>query len=89
VPVKGYGVKMVGMAEVGVPISQDGVAIHPDCWYVCLCYLQFAPENPEDGEQRYNIQVSPRGHPHMTTQTGGGETQPEHSITLCYSTGLC
>ena len=24
--------------------------VHPDCWCVCLCYLHFAPENPEDGE---------------------------------------
>jgi len=37
-----------GMAEMGAPISLDGVAVH--CWYVCLCYLHFAPENPEDGE---------------------------------------
>ena len=44
------GVKMVGMAEVGTPISLDGVAVHPDCWGVCLCYLHSAPENPEDGE---------------------------------------
>ena len=41
---------MVGMAEVGAPISLDGVAVHPDCWCICLCYLHFAPENPEDGE---------------------------------------
>jgi len=26
------------------------VAVHPDCWCVCLRYLHFAPENPEDGE---------------------------------------
>ena len=44
------GVKMVGMVEVGAPISLDGVAVHPDCWCICLCYLHFAPENPEDGE---------------------------------------
>ena len=28
---------MVGMAEVGVPNSQDGVAVHPDSWCVRLC----------------------------------------------------
>jgi len=61
------------MAEVVAPISQDGVAIHLDCWCVCVCYLHFAPENPEDGEQRYDIWVSPRGCPHMPMQTGGGE----------------
>ena len=55
------GVKMVGMAEMagplvpegtlGIPpISLDWVAVHPDCWCVCLCYLHFAPDNPEDGE---------------------------------------
>jgi len=38
------------MAEVVAPISLDGVAVHPDCWCICLCYLHFAPENPEDGE---------------------------------------
>jgi len=72
---------MVGMAEVGAPISLDGVVVHPDCWCVYLCYLHFAPENPEDGE--HDIWVSPRGHPHMPTQTGSGETEPEHSTTLC------
>jgi len=41
---------MVGMAEVGAPISLDGVAVHPECWCISLCYLHFAPENPEDGE---------------------------------------
>jgi len=39
---------MVGMAEMGAPISLDVVAVLLDCW--CLCYLHFAPENPEDGE---------------------------------------
>jgi len=41
---------MVGMAEVVAPISLDGVAVHPDCWCICLCYLHFAPENSEDGK---------------------------------------
>jgi len=54
---------MVGMAEIEAPISQDGVAVHLDCWCVCLCYLHFAPEYPEDGEQRYYIWVSPVGAP--------------------------
>jgi len=27
------------MAEMGAPISLDGVAVHLDCWCVCLCYL--------------------------------------------------
>jgi len=43
------GVKMVVMVEVGSPINLDGVAVHPDCWCICLCYLHFASENPEDG----------------------------------------
>ena len=37
---KGIRRKMVGMAEVGAQISLD-------CWCVCLCYLHFAPENPD------------------------------------------
>ena len=56
---KGIQRKTVGMAEVGAPISQDGVAVHPDCWCFWFCYLHFAPKNPEDGEQRYDIWVSP------------------------------
>jgi len=39
VPGKESGVKMVGMAETGAPISLDRVAVHLDCWCVCLCYL--------------------------------------------------
>ena len=35
---------------MGASISLDGVAVHPDCWCDCLCYLYFAPENPEDGK---------------------------------------
>jgi len=50
---------MVGMAEVGVPISLDGVAVHPDCRCICLCYLQFAPENPEDGEMYLVVPAHP------------------------------
>jgi len=86
---KGIRHKNGGMAEVGAPISQDGVAVQLDCWCICLGYLQFAPENPEDGKQRYDIWVSPTACPQMPMQTGGGETQPERSITLCYGTGLC
>jgi len=40
----------VGMAEMTASISLDGVAVHPDCWCICLCYVHFAPENPEDGK---------------------------------------
>jgi len=35
---------------VGAPISLDRVAVHSDCWCVCLCYLHFSPENPQDGK---------------------------------------
>ena len=62
-PGRASGIKMVGMAEVGTPVSQNGVAVHPDCWCICLCYLHFAPENPEDGKQRYDIWISLHGLP--------------------------
>jgi len=55
VPGMASGVKMVGFAEVGAPISLDGLAVHPDCWCVCLCYLHFAPENPEDGKMYLQV----------------------------------
>jgi len=32
--------------------------VHLDCWCVCLCYLHFASENPDNGEQRYDCWVS-------------------------------
>jgi len=50
---------MVGMAEVGAPTSLDGLAVHPDCWCICLCYLHFAPENPEDGEMYLLVPAHP------------------------------
>jgi len=50
VPGRASGVKMVGMVEMGALVSLDVAAVHPDCWCICLRYLHFAPENPEDGE---------------------------------------
>jgi len=47
---KGIWRKNGGMEEMKAPISLDGVAVHPDCWCVCPCYLHFASENPEDGK---------------------------------------
>jgi len=33
-----------GDGRDGAPISLDGVAVHPDCWCVCLCYLHVTSE---------------------------------------------
>ena len=62
-PGRASGIKIVGMAQVRAPVSLDGVAVYPDCWCVSQSYLHFAPENPEDGKQIYDIWVSPRGRP--------------------------
>ena len=43
----------------GAPISLDGVAVHLDCWCVCLCYLHLATENPEDGEMYLLVRAHP------------------------------
>jgi len=59
---------MVGMAEVGAPISLDGVAVHPDCWCICLCYLHFAAENPEDGEM-YLLVLADLGCPRQSPES--------------------
>jgi len=56
------------MAEVGAPISLDGVAVPPDCWCICLCYLHFAPENPEDGEMHLLVPSHP-GCPRQSPQS--------------------
>jgi len=50
---------MVGIAEVGAPINLDGVKVHPDCWCICLCYLHFAPENPDDGKMYLLLSAHP------------------------------
>jgi len=50
------------MVEMGAPISLDGVAVHPDCCFICLCYLHFAPENPEDNEM-YLLVLAHLGYP--------------------------
>ena len=50
---------MAGMAEMGHQYSLDGVAVHPDSWWVCLCYLHFAPENPEDGKMYLLVPAYP------------------------------
>jgi len=36
-----------------------GAPISLDCWCVCLCYLHFAPENPEDGEMYLLVPARP------------------------------
>jgi len=59
VPGRASGVKIMGMAEMGAPISLDAVVVHPDCWCVCLCYLHFAPENPEDGRMYLLVPAHP------------------------------
>ena len=53
-PRRASSIKKVGMAEVEAPVSLDGW--HWQCiWIVGAydCYLHFAPENPEDGKQKY------------------------------------
>ena len=51
--------KIVGMVEVGAPVSLDGVSVHLDCWCICMCYLHFAPENPDDGEMYLLVPAHP------------------------------
>jgi len=72
VPGRASGVKMVGMAEMGAPISLDGVAVTLDCWCVSLCYLHFAPENP--GEM-YLLVPAPPGCP--------GQSPKSCKMVLC------
>jgi len=48
-----------GDCRDGAPISVDGVAVHPDSWCVCLCYLHIAPENPEDGQMYLLVPAHP------------------------------
>jgi len=65
---RALGIKMVGMAGMGAPINLDRVAVHPDCWCVCLCYLHFAPENQEGGEMYLLVPAHP-GCPGQSPET--------------------
>ena len=58
---KGIRGKNGGDGRDGAPISLDAVAVHPDCWCICLCYLHFAPENP--GDEMYLLVLAHPGCP--------------------------
>ena len=60
--------------EVGAKISLDGVAVHPDCWCICLCHDDFAPENPEDGKMYLLVPAHP-GCP--------GQSPESHKMVVC------
>jgi len=57
----------------GAPISLDWVAVHLDCWCVYLCYLHFAPENPEYGEMYLLVPAHP----------GCPGQSPESCVSVC------
>jgi len=44
-------IKMVAIAEVGVPDWMGWQSWHPSGLLVSLSYLHFAPDNPEDDDQ--------------------------------------
>ena len=56
---KGIQHKNGGDGRGGAPISLDGVAVHPDCWCICLRYLHFARENPEAGKMYLLVLAHP------------------------------
>jgi len=60
VPGRASGVKMVGMAEVGTPISLDGVAFR-DCW--CICLFFFTLYQKIQMAKKDDLWVLPRGCP--------------------------
>jgi len=55
-------VKMVGWQRWDHQLVWMGVAVHPDCWCICLCYPHFAPENPEDGKMYLLVPAHPACH---------------------------
>ena len=62
------------------PISLEGVAAHPDCWCICLCYLHSAPENPEDGE------IYPVVPPHPGCP---GQSPESRKMVVCVCVCVC
>jgi len=58
-PGRASGIKIFGTAEVGHQLGQMGWQSIQIVGCVGLCYLHFAPENPEDGKQRYDIWYHP------------------------------
>jgi len=77
-PGRASGIKLVGMAEVGAPISQDGTAVHPD-YGASACVIFILLQKIQKMANKDTI----FGCPHMPTQTGSEETQLERSTTLC------
>ena len=57
-----------GDGRVGASISLDEVAVHLDCWCFFLCYLHFAPENPEDGKIYLLVPAHP-GYPRQSPES--------------------
>jgi len=74
---------MLGMAEVGVPVSRDGwqsiriVGASAHVIFILLHKIQ------KMASKDMTFWVWPCGYPHMPMQTGDGETQLECSTTLC------
>jgi len=54
-----------------------------DCWCVCLCYLHFAPENPEDGKMYLSVPAHP-GFPGQSPQS----RKMVVCVCVCVSTSL-
>ena len=73
-----------GMAEVRAPISLHGVAVHPDGWCICLYYLHFAPENPEDGKIYLLVPAQP-GCPGQSPES----CKMVVSVCLCVCVCVC
>jgi len=82
---KGILRKNGGDGRDGAPISLDGVAVHPDCWCVCLCYLHFAPENPEDGIMYLLVPA----HPGCPRQSPHSHKMVVLCVCVCINVCMC
>ena len=59
-----------------------------DCWYICLCYLPLAPENPEDGVQNMIVRYHPVGAPTCVCKQEVGKPS-QNAAQLCANADGC
>jgi len=83
VPGRAYGIKMMGMTEVGAPVSLNGVASIGIVGASACVIVTLHQKTQKMASKDTDCWISHHGRLHMPTQTGDGETQPECSTTLC------
>ena len=80
---KGIWHKNGGDGRGWAPISQDGVALHPDCWCICLFYLHFVQKIQKMANKDMTFGHHPMGPPHAyANRRWGNPARTQHNTVL-------